>query len=84
MANRILVRKESIGQRLIDHDHRLASIHIVASDSATAYDANAHRLEVAARDRAEKCQRRNDAGRQRLSFDQYRIGETAAGERQTR
>ena len=83
VANRILIRKEPIGECLIDDHHRLASIHIVASDSAAAYDPNAHRLEVAARDRAETCQRRNYAGRQRFSFDQHGIGETAAGKRQT-
>ena len=76
------MRKEPLGERLIDHDNGLASFHGAAVDDPAADDPHAHRLEVAAGNRAEHREWRNGARRNRPPFHAQRITEASTGERQ--
>ena len=57
--DRILIRKESLGERFVDDDRRLTSFDVTPVDAAPAKQPHAHRFEVAAGDRTEERDRRD-------------------------
>src|SRR5438046_942194 len=82
LTDRILVRKELVGEHAADDDDRLAALDVAAIDAAAAENPHAHRFEVAAGDRTKEGDRRNRTRRIDPSLDAKRVAVASERERQ--
>ena len=84
LADRILIRKEPLRQRLSMTTTGSRPIDVAAIEGRGRGSRGCPGLEVAAGDGAQERQRRNRPGRIGSSFHTHRVARAAAGERQAR